>query len=558
MIFLKNILNKLHDLLELTIIGYIIRKLQQLLSNDLRELHRVNLDNISKYFKKDKNKINTKVVFFNGTVYSPTMNLLPAFLSTIIFYNKSPESILIQKHNEPVLKKIYLSFDIKKYYILYSLIDIKSVISALYWSLKNFVLNLNVVSKFEPPSCIVNDIELGEYIYDEFLRSQKIGTLDKVNFKYLLFMYRGVYAYFRFVKLLKEIKPSYLVSSEISYLHSIFMKASLSLEKKPIVYVAVNYLSYDRFCISKVNLYKDISFKNITVFTTDMYKKVIQHYKKDILINFYNQKYASDTTGNMLSLIDDKKYDNNIIINNNLFINKYKFNNNYKNIFVYAHALVDGIRSYENIIFKDYYVWLEETLEILTKVLNINIFVKQHPNEERYQCKHRTNDILVKFNNIHIISYKLEDSILSEYADVIITSTGTIGIEAPCLGIPVITAAKPPYAGLETITVCKSYNEYKNTLYNISNIEKLDDETIERAKIQFLYYKLFQFVRLPFKDRELSAKIPMLHGNYKQYNALNELFLSVESIENSELFNSFEKMKEHNFDSCVNFSLMIE
>lgn len=167
-----------------------------------------------------------------------------------------------------------------------------------------------------------------------------------------------------------------------------------------------------------------------------------------------------------------------------------KLKKNKKNVFIFSHCMTDGPHACPELLYRDYYVWLEETLKIAVKVKDVNWIVKFHP--DRFWRKGKesieTNKIIENFGQYdNIFFYPDEYSLLSvvNIADVIITARGKVGEEMSCYGMPVITAGKPYYSVWGYTYTYDSAEEYEECLYNVARLDRLSEREILLAKKVF-------------------------------------------------------------------------
>jgi capsule polysaccharide export protein KpsC/LpsZ len=155
------------------------------------------------------------------------------------------------------------------------------------------------------------------------------------------------------------------------------------------------------------------------------------------------------------------------------------------NVFVMAHAFSDAPHVGEDLLFKDYYDFLNKTLIELNKNSDVNCFVKAHPSSHMWGEKGGVEDILEKnkLNNVCILPPDYNTNSVIDIADVIVTAKGTAGLEFSCAGIPAITAGKGYYHGFGICHEPDSVDEYYTALRKIKGIRRLDDDKIRRALI---------------------------------------------------------------------------
>jgi len=185
------------------------------------------------------------------------------------------------------------------------------------------------------------------------------------------------------------------------------------------------------------------------------------------------------------------------------FFKKYKLNPKYKTVVIFSHIFWDATFFFGNDIFFDYQEWLIQTIKILSLNKKINCLIKLHP---AHSVKNKRNKKIGSFerkviyeelkglpNHIKIIDYNDEITTLSllKHIDYCITVRGTVGIEAACLGIPVLLAGTGRYDNLGFTIDHKNKGEYFNSLLNIEKIKKNSNKKIELA-IKYAYTLLFE------------------------------------------------------------------
>ena len=80
--------------------------------------------------------------------------------------------------------------------------------------------------------------------------------------------------------------------------------------------------------------------------------------------------------------------------------------------------------------------------------------------------------------------------LIKDMANCALTSSGSVGVEYPCFGIPSITASDSFYHGLGFSYDAKDKDQYFDFLQNMPKIvsKKLTEEQIDLARISFYFY----------------------------------------------------------------------
>lgn len=162
---------------------------------------------------------------------------------------------------------------------------------------------------------------------------------------------------------------------------------------------------------------------------------------------------------------------------------------------IFPHILWDGSFFYGEDLFQNYTEWLIETIKAARKNDRIQWVVKVHPahttkaRQEHWTDKPAELLALEKMTNAlppHITLVMPEAKVstysLFQIADYVVTVRGTVGIEAPLFGIPVITAGTGRYDRRGFTVDSSTREEYLARLANLENLPPLTREQIELAE----------------------------------------------------------------------------
>ncbi len=208
---------------------------------------------------------------------------------------------------------------------------------------------------------------------------------------------------------------------------------------------------------------------------------------------------------------------------------------------IFCHILYDATFFYGESIFKDYESWLIETIKIAIKNPNLDWLIKVHPvNCWRSQMDNKPMEQLEEISiskNIgelppHIKILKADSKIntfsLFDLIDYGLTVRGTIGLELPCFGVPVITAGSGRYSGNGFTIDPTDYESYKNTLMNIHRLPRLNnDKAILAQKYLLGTLSLRQINISSFYIRNTLSKIKLSE---------TDLILNKEELKNKKNF----------------------
>lgn len=169
-----------------------------------------------------------------------------------------------------------------------------------------------------------------------------------------------------------------------------------------------------------------------------------------------------------------------------------------KTAIIFCHILYDATFFYGESLFDDYEEWMVETVRAAIANPNLNWIIKVHPvnvwrskmdGSALVQLEAQT--LRKHFGELppHVKIMPADTGIntfsLFEIADVGLTVRGTIGMELPCFGAPVVTAGTGRYSGRGFTIDPKTRNEYVELLGRLQEIARLDTDAIRRARLHY-------------------------------------------------------------------------
>lgn len=191
-----------------------------------------------------------------------------------------------------------------------------------------------------------------------------------------------------------------------------------------------------------------------------------------------------------------------------------------KTVVIFSHVLWDANRFYGQDLFSGgAQEWLIETVRIAIRNKKANWIIKVHPanvwkiNQTKSEHRYNELEILEKVfgtlpEHIQILlpEQKINPLSLFQIVDVGITIRGTVGVELPMFGIPVIAAGTGRYTGHGFTIEPESIDKYKELLLDIHNFKKLNDDT------QWLARKYFWGISKPRVWRSNLYSTKVLHN----------------------------------------------
>lgn len=195
-----------------------------------------------------------------------------------------------------------------------------------------------------------------------------------------------------------------------------------------------------------------------------------------------------------------------------------------KTAVIFSHVLWDANLFYGEDLFEDQETWLVETVRAACANPEVDWVVKLHP-ANLYKAARELNDKIAIRERVgelpaHVKLLEPDTDLntfsLFSVADYGITIRGTVGMELPCFGAPVLTAGTGRYSGFGFTIDSATAAEYLDRLARIQEIPPLSAEETELARRHA--YGLFRLRPFRFTSYEASFMPPDKLGHPLSHN----------------------------------------
>ncbi len=498
------------------------------------------------FWAKNNNKVNQNriilVDFFDWYPWILIWSLFANFLSKKYkarigyFYFPLYESPLA-KHNFflRVRKKIYNSFNA---YEILNEINFKTNKRKIQFYKKIFKKKIR--SKSDLLNFSYKGIEFGDLIYDSYLRVTLKPTLINLNDKLIedLFI-RALINFNEIEKIFKKYDVKSVISSHTCYFQY-GLVARCAFKKKIPVYCSRGTSQGRKrlgmqLADKKTLRYFDPYHNYKKIFNSLNIKEKRKNIKigKQIIQNRFSGSY-----GKYLPHMKNwNEQDKNLVEN-------FKLEKNKKKYVIYSHCFWDYVHKFRHSIFYDFQHWIEETIKILQKKKNIQIFIKPHPNDYQNNIKtlklikNKYPEIII-LSNVHNLNY-----ITKLKPELVISVYGTVGHELPLKKIPVLNAGDNHHVSFNFCLTAKNYKDYKNKILNIDYYKKqINFNKEDIYKFCYMHYHYFYTLY----DRENLINDDMFSfDDISKSNSSRNLIKFVKNFD--QIYKNFNKYSEKLFE----------
>ena len=503
------------------------------------------MDNLKEYWSNslpDRNLNTNRVVAVDILFEHPGTNNNCLLVYLLLNKLSSARSIGILDYGvRSRLKRFASNYFVTDFESVYKLSNV-----LLYKKAIKMFLSVNSSLKYKKEfgiSVVVDGQEIGDLIYDQYMRIYSLPRVVKVNLSYRIFVFKSVFLYLCYREILKKRKVTDLVVS-----HNVYAKYGLMARAAASLDQGINVWQW--FGLSPMNISKHIARRSYIrmprYFEESIKKRIQEKYSDDEILKMYSY-YA----GKRYSAQDDNQidlafvYKENNISSVEMFRQKYQVKG--RCYFIFSHAFVDAVKYTDWQVYSDYYTWLENTLIILAECSARNsYFVKPHPSESLYPCDETVERLVDRINRKYSASFIfIDDSVCNtaifKMADAVITCSGSVAMEAPCFGVPCLIASSSLFENSQGVIQAKDETEYSYLLENLDSVEKLESEAVLDAKVMFLWFSQFTYCKADFLT--ITNSSPKA-GYQESCSLIDGSYVGARRVEDQELYCRLEMMSE--------------
>lgn len=337
-------------------------------------------------------------------------------------------------------------------------------------------------------------INFGHLVYDDLLRINKNSyTVGKVDKKCILTLYKAICYIFKYSKIISRYKTKIVVVTHNEYVEYGTLGIAAIAQSNVILNINDFELSINR---DKKGLYLHERFRK------GLREEIAKGDKEELLKEGKKLLHARVYDG--AGVYDFK----NAFLNKKIYtrdeLSERFSHNTKKNVFIFMHVFSDAPHLSQMTMYKDYYEWISDTMEQIIHISNVNWYIKVHPSAFLYGETNIFEKVMKNGKgNIFWTPDDFNTFSIKDVADAIITCQGTVGIEASCMGIPVIITGQPYYSKMGFTIEPRSKKEYYALLKKVYKIKRLSLEKTEKAQIALGAYGRYNFMEDTILDNEV-------------------------------------------------------
>ena len=371
--------------------------------------------------------------------------------------------------------KIYRSFGVKNIFKPIITKNINLEAEKEYFRIVSQIKNKNDVLKIK-----LHGMLFGDLIYDTYVKSFKKETINIKDdlFKKLLIDFLKLY--FFWYDYFENNNITAIIGVHTVYTYAVPLRIGIN---RNISAYAINPQTIYKLNSRMMRMYGDLY-----EYPEDFLKlpKALQIKGKNEAKNRL-KKRLSGTAGIEVDLLTTA----NSAFSDNKTYKKIIEENSKKKILICTHDFHDAIHAYGELIFTDFYEWIDYLGKISNQT-DYDWYIKNHPSgtgrvlNYQYYTKKIVNQFLKKYPKFKLIPDDCShNQIIKEGIDFVLTCYGSVGVEYPLLDTPVINASKNnPHNRYNFNFHPQNLKEYEIILKNLDNL----DYQINKEEIYEYYF----------------------------------------------------------------------
>lgn len=393
-----------------------------------------------------------------------------------------PLAVLLN-HEKQSVEKMFRSFGIRDFAYLsdipLSLVDIMAVVRQVIRVL--FCGEINTVLQLE-----YKGLNIGHLIYDDILHEKNdCCTIEKVDKGIIVSVWKAMIYLRKYQRIITKYHIELTLLSHDTYILYGTLAAATVIKKGKLITVDDTEVSL--YGNAEELYWNERCRKNI--------HKIISCSDRNFLIQKGKEHLGQKLNCDTGMMIDKLPFFNKRVYSRDELAAVCSHNNK-KNVFIFMHVFSDAPHSSRMTMYRDYYDWIEDTLGYIVNIDKVNWYIKVHPHTFMYKenlVLEKINHIINESDHIFMVPEDFNTSSIMKAADAVVTCQGTVGIEAGCMGIPVVITGKPYYAGHGFTVEPRTKKEYQKCLEKIDRIKKLRDDKREEALMVMGAYAEYTF-----------------------------------------------------------------
>jgi hypothetical protein len=323
----------------------------------------------------------------------------------------------------------------------------------------------------------VDGIRIGDLIYDDIIRGANQKTVEDLDGRVTRAIAYSIFYYLQYRHLLRSRNYAYYIATHTSYSeYGLLCRTALARGVKVIETTDIHMSFFEQISNDQLPTYHE-GVRNVIKSAMPIEAPLRAEMRARAL------HALGDRMNSRVDQIDVKNAYSGRVYDRQSLSDVLTIDPEKAIVFVPGHVFSDAPHLSTGMLHADYYRWLVSTLDIAVRSEGIAWIIKPHPSSEIYGEVGMVEEMVARLESDHVLLCPPDLNVKSIQlcADALVTVHGTAGLEFACLGVPVVLAGRPFYAGWGFTIEPGSVAEYEETLLALDRVGPLTDSQIERA-----------------------------------------------------------------------------
>jgi len=388
----------------------------------------------------------------------------------------------------------------------------------------------------------IGKIFVGDLLIDTVLRySDEKYTLDFSCAKFTGSVRNAYNYYHRNLRIIKKYKLTDAVLSHFDYLYfGVLPRLGLKYKMRSHLNLKGGFF--------KIEVESDIFYSRFHA-SEAIYRELMRIDKQALKV-YLNKRFNGEER---LFSADEAFRQDRRTVNRDEFVKELNLNPGLPICIIYLHAFADANHYEQKMIYKSYFEWCMDTINVIKTINHVNWVVKDHP----LCCLYDEVGVvpaLMKKYNINYVPDDINARSVLELSDSIVTVRGTAGLEAPIFDIKPILSGYSYYNMYGFTINCETKEEYYKALSSITFKTPLTDEQKDIAARMLYWTSDLIAIKSSIGDYYLQGET--YEESKKNFDYYVGQIEEIGGIENDPLYDSMVRYLEGNEKSLTGLGVL--
>lgn len=351
-----------------------------------------------------------------------------------------------------------------------------------------YTISKNLFNTLDTREALLNlkyeKVLIGDLIYDTYLKDYKKATVELSDRKLLTVITKAIYIYMQ----CEKNHHFFTDKSRVMLTHSVYVVfgviARYSIEMGTTTFCIQNTRGAFVKELTRNHPYQTPDFSNYRALFASL--SVLEQKEGMMKARGKLESRLQGVVDSSISYMKGSAFSDSSEGLKSLNLVEREFFEDRPYLLIMAHCFFDSPHIYNGMIFEDFYIWIESTLNFCYEN-RINVLLKPHPNGLDGNDKIFA-EIIGRYPWVYVVDKSISNNVFAKEEKIkgCITVYGTIAHELSYIGIPVVNAGDNPHSAYSFCRHPKTEKDYYSEILNVIN--DTECPAISKDEILEFYY----------------------------------------------------------------------